>query len=326
MRVAVVWATWMVGQKMLEVLDERWFPVSEIIPVASERSVWKSITFKWKKYTIVSFQEAIRRKTNLALFSAWWNISKIQAPNFAEAGTTVIDNSSAWRMDRTKKLIVPEVNAHVLEQTDRIIANPNCSTIQMVAVLNPLHQKYWIKRIVVSTYQAVSGAGQKWVNQLEKEESGTNERTSIFPKPIHRNIIPMIGTLWENGYTDEEMKLVNETRKIMWDDSINVNPTVVRVPVINGHSESVNIEFHNEFDLAEIKKILSKSPWVLVTEDIPTPQDIDWKDEVLVWRIRRDESQRKTLSLWIVGDNIRKGAATNAVQIAEYLHWKGWLW
>ncbi len=327
MRVAIVWATWAVWQKMLEVLDERWFPVREIIPVASEKSIWKSISFRWKDYSIVSVQEAIKQKANLALFSAGGTLSKEQAQNFADVWTTVVDNSSAWRMDPTKKLIVPEVNAHVLEKTDKIIANPNCSTIQMVVALNPLHQVYGIKRIVVSTYQAVSGAGQKWIFQLEKEESGENDGKSVFPTEIYRNVIPLIWSLWGNGYTDEEMKLVNETRKIMWDDTINVNPTVVRVPVTNWHSESVNIEFHNEFDLEEIKSILSETVWIRLyeTSEIPTARDVDGKDEILVWRVRRDESQKNSLSMWIVGDNIRKWAATNAVQIAEYLNEKKWL-
>ncbi len=323
MKVAVVGATGLVGSKMLQILEERKFPVSEIIPVASEKSIGKEVTFKNKKYKVVSADDAIAAKPSLAVFSAGGGTSLALAPKFAEAGITVIDNSSAWRMDPSKKLIVPEVNADVLTKADKIIANPNCSTIQMVLVLNPLHKKYKIKRVVVSTYQSVTGTGVKAVQQME------NERNNIvgemaYKYSIDKNAIPQIDVFTGNGYTKEEMKMVNETRKIMGDNSIQLTATCVRIPVMGGHSESVNIEFENDFELDEIKQILSASPGVVVQDDIdnfiyPMPLTAHEKDETFVGRIRRDESQRKTLNCWIVSDNLRKGAATNAVQIAEYL-------
>jgi len=324
MKIAVVGATGLVGTKMLQVLAERNFPVTELIPVASEKSVGKEITFKGKQYKVVSVEDAIKQKPDVAIFSAGGSTSLAKAPLFAEAGTTVIDNSSAWRMDPTKKLVVPEVNAHVLTADDKIIANPNCSTIQMVVALKPLHDKYKIKRVVVSTYQSVTGTGVKAVDQLFNERKGI-EGPKIYPYNIDLNVIPQIDVFLENGYTKEEMKMVNETKKIMEDDSIRVTATTVRIPVIGGHSEAVNIEFENDFDIAEVKELLAKSPGIIVTDDIanlkyPMPLDAHDKDEVFVGRIRRDESQPNTLNCWIVSDNLRKGAATNAVQIAEYLY------
>jgi len=324
MKVAVVGATGLVGTKMLQVLAERNFPVTELIPVASEKSVGKEVTFKGKQYKVVSVEDAIKQKPDLALFSAGGSTSLAQAPLFAEAGTTVVDNSSAWRMDPTKKLVVPEVNANVLTAEDKIIANPNCSTIQMVVALKPLHDKYKIKRIVVSTYQSVTGTGVKAVDQLFNERKGITDGPRAYTYPIDLNVIPHIDVFTDNGYTKEEMKMIKETQKIMGDDSIKVTATTVRIPVIGGHSESVNIEFENDFDLAEVRDILSKAPGVLVVDDVanlkyPMPLDAHEKDEVFVGRIRRDESQAKTLNCWIVSDNLRKGAATNAVQIAEYL-------
>ena len=330
MKVAVVGATGLVGSKMLQVLAERNFPVSEIIPVASERSVGKEVEFKGKKYKVVSMQDGIAAKPDVAIFSAGGGTSLEWAPKFAEAGITVIDNSSAWRMDPAKKLVVPEINADVLTKEDKIIANPNCSTIQMVVALNPLHKKYKIKRIVVSTYQSVTGTGKKAVDQLkaerEKEVKGVNgdEYQMAYKYPIDLNAIPQIDVFLENGYTKEEMKMVNETRKIMRDDSIRVTATTVRIPVMGGHSESVNIEFENEFDIEEVKQLLCKAPGVVVVDDpanqkYPMPMDAHEKDEVFVGRLRRDETQPKTLNMWIVSDNLRKGAATNAVQIVEYL-------
>ena len=324
MKVAVVGATGLVGTKMLQILEERNFPVTELIPVASEKSVGKEVTFKGKQYKVVSVEDAIKQKPDLALFSAGGSTSLAQAPLFAEVGTTVVDNSSAWRMDPTKKLVVPEVNADVLTAEDKIIANPNCSTIQMVVALKPLHDKYKIKRIVVSTYQSVTGTGVKAVDQLFNERKGITDGPRAYTYPIDLNVIPHIDVFTDNGYTKEEMKMIKETQKIMGDDSIKVTATTVRIPVIGGHSESVNIEFENDFDLAEVRDILSKAPGVLVVDDIanlkyPMPLDAHEKDEVFVGRIRRDESQAKTLNCWIVSDNLRKGAATNAVQIAEYL-------
>ena len=336
MKVAVVGATGLVGSKMLQVLAERNFPVSEIIPVASERSVGKEVEFKGKKHKVVSMLDGIAAKPNVAIFSAGGGTSLEWAPRFAEAGITVIDNSSAWRMDPTKKLVVPEINADVLTRDDKIIANPNCSTIQMVVALNPLHKKYKIKRIVVSTYQSVTGTGKKAVDQLkaerEKEVKGGNggEYIMAYKYPIDLNAIPQIDVFLENGYTKEEMKMVNETKKIMRDDSIRVTATTVRIPVMGGHSESVNIEFENEFDIEEVKKLLCKAPGVLLVDDpanqkYPMPMDAHEKDEVFVGRLRRDETQPRTLNMWIVSDNLRKGAATNAVQIAEYLREKSLL-
>jgi aspartate-semialdehyde dehydrogenase len=327
MKVAVVGATGLVGTVMLKVLEERNFPVTELIPVASERSIGSEITFKGKKYKVVSAADAIAKKPNIALFSAGGSTSLELAPKFAEAGTTVIDNSSAWRMDPTKKLIVPEINSHVLGAEDKIIANPNCSTIQMVVVLNPLHKKYKIKRVVVSTYQSVTGTGVKAVTQLTNERKGISGEMA-YKYPIDLNAIPQIDVFLENGYTKEEMKMVNETKKIMGDEKINVTATTVRIPVMGGHSEAVNIEFEQEFDLEEVKKMMANTPGVILQDDpknqiYPMPLNSHNRDEVFVGRIRRDESQPKTINMWIVADNLRKGAATNAVQIAEYLALKG---
>ena len=327
MKIAVVGATGLVGSKMLQVLEERNFPVTELIPVASEKSIGKEITFKNKKYKVVSAEDAIALKPAIAIFSAGGATSLALAPKFAEAGVTVIDNSSAWRMNPTKKLVVPEVNADVLTKEDKIIANPNCSTIQMVLVLNPLHKKYTIKRVVVSTYQSVTGTGVKAVQQMMNERENI-EGEMAYKYPIDKNAIPQIDVFIENGYTKEEMKMVNETRKIIGDNSIQVTATCVRIPVMGGHSESVNIEFEKDFDIDEVKKILSESPGVVLQDDIanfvyPMPLTAHEKDETFVGRIRRDESQPNTLNCWIVSDNLRKGAATNAVQIAEYLLEKG---
>lgn len=323
MKVAVVGATGLVGTKMLQVLDERNFPVTEIIPVASAKSVGKEVIFKGKPYKVVAVEDAIKQKPDVAIFSAGGSTSLEQAPLFAEAGITVIDNSSAWRMDPTKKLVVPEVNADVLTAEDKIIANPNCSTIQMVVALKPLHDRYKIKRVVVSTYQSVTGTGVKAVNQLMDERKGI-EGPKAYPYQIDLNVLPHIDVFQDNGYTKEEMKMILETRKIMGDDSIRVTATTVRIPVMGGHSEAVNVEFEQDFDLAEVRDILSKAPGVIVTDDVanlkyPMPLDAHDKDEVFVGRLRRDESQPNTLNAWIVSDNLRKGAATNAVQIAEYL-------
>jgi aspartate-semialdehyde dehydrogenase len=323
MKIAVVGATGLVGSKMLQILEERNFPVDELLPVASERSLGKQIGFKEKKYKIISAEDAIAAQPHLALFSAGGNTSLELAPKFAAAGITVIDNSSAWRMDAAKKLVVPEVNAHVLTKEDKIIANPNCSTIQMVLVLNPLHKKYRIKRVVVSTYQSVTGTGVKAVTQLINERNNV-EGEMAYKYKIDKNAIPHIDSFLENGYTKEEMKMVNETKKIMGDTSIKVTATCVRIPVVGGHSESVNIEFENDFDLKEVKEILSDSLGIVVQDDpdnfiYPMPLTAHEKDETFVGRIRRDETQPNTLNCWIVSDNLRKGAATNAVQIAEYL-------
>ncbi len=323
MKVALIGATGLVGTKMLQVLVERNFPLTELILVASKKSIGKQIEFKGKKYSIVSMQDAINAKPAVSIFSAGGSTSLEWAPKFAEAGITVIDNSSAWRMDATKKLVVPEVNANVLTATDKIIANPNCSTIQMVVVLKPLHDKYKIKRVVVSTYQSVTGTGVKAVTQLMNERKGI-EGEMAYKYPIDMNAIPQIDVFLENGYTKEEMKMTNETKKIMGDDSIQVTATCVRIPTMGGHSESVNIEFENDYDLAEVKTILSNAAGVVVKDDIanfiyPMPLTAYDKDETFVGRIRRDETQANTLNCWIVSDNLRKGAATNAVQIAEYL-------
>ncbi len=325
MKVAVVGATGLVGGEMLKVLEERNFPITELIPVASERSVGKKVTFKGQEYTVVSFEDAIAAKPAIAIFSAGGSTSLELAPKFAEAGIFVIDNSSAWRMDPTKKLVVPEINAHTLTKEDKIIANPNCSTIQMVVVLNPLHQQYKIKRVVVSTYQSVTGTGKAAVDQLFAERKGDDSVKKVYPHPIDLNVLPHIDVFLDNGYTKEEMKMVNETKKIMGDDSIAVTATTVRIPTIGGHSEAVNIEFENDFDLEEVRAILEKAPGVVVQDDpknqvYPMPLTAHGKDETFVGRIRRDESQANTLNLWIVADNLRKGAATNAVQIAEYLN------
>lgn len=329
MKVAVVGATGLVGTKMLQVLAERNFPVTELIPVASERSVGKEVEYKGKKYKVVSMTDAIAAKPAVALFSAGGSTSLEWAPKFAEAGITVIDNSSAWRMDPSKPLVVPEINADILTRKDKIIANPNCSTIQMVVALNPLYKKYGIKRIVVSTYQSVTGTGVKAVDQLigerHKEVKGVNgEYPMAYKYPIDLNVIPQIDVFLDNGYTKEEMKMVNETKKIMRDDNIRVTSTTVRIPVMGGHSEAVNVEFEKEYVLADIKALLQSSPGVVVVDDpanqqYPMPMDAHEKDEVFVGRLRRDESQPNTLNMWVVSDNLRKGAATNAVQIAEYL-------
>src|SRR3982751_956421 len=322
MKVAVVGATGLVGTKMLQVLAERNFPVDQLIPVASERSVGKEVEFKDKKYKVVSMNDAIAAKPAVAIFSAGGSTSLEWAPKFAAAGITVIDNSSAWRMDPNKPLIVPEINADILSQNDKIIANPNCSTIQMVVALNPL-KKYGIKRIVVSTYQSVTGTGVKAVTQLTNERKGiAGERA--YKYPIDLNVIPQIDVFLENGYTKEEMKMVNETKKIMRDDSIRVTSTTVRIPVVGGHSEAVNVEFEKDFELAEIRKLLESAPGVKVVDnpskqEYPMPIDAHNRDEVFVGRLRRDDTQPNTLNMWIVSDNLRKGAATNAVQIAEYL-------
>ena len=323
MKVAVVGATGLVGTVMLKVLEERNFPLTELIPVASEKSVGKEIEFKGKKYKVHSMQQAIDAKPNIALFSAGGNTSLEWAPKFAEVGTTVIDNSSAWRMNPANKLIVPEINAYELKKTDKVIANPNCSTIQMVVALNPLHKKYKIKRVVVSTYQSVTGTGVKAVTQMNNERAGTKGEMA-YKYPIDLNVIPQIDVFTENGYTKEEMKMVNETKKIMGDNSIAVTATTVRIPVMGGHSESVNIEFENEYELKDIFEILKNTDGIILQDDIsnqiyPMPMNAHNRDEVFVGRIRRDESQPKTLNLWVVADNLRKGAATNAVQIAEYL-------
>ena len=324
MKVAVVGATGMVGQVMLKVLEERNFPVTELIPVASEKSVGKKISFKGKEYSIVSMQTAIDMKPEIALFSAGGSTSLEFAPQFAEAGTTVIDNSSAWRMIADKRLVVPEINADILTKDDKIIANPNCSTIQLVMVLHPLNKKYNLKRVVVSTYQSVTGTGKKAVDQLNAEINGNQGTEMAYHYEIFKNALPHCDVFAEDDYTKEELKLMTEPKKIMGDDSFNLTATAVRVPVQGGHSESVNIEFENDFDLDEIRKILSETPGVVVMDDVknkiyPMPLYSEGKDEVFVGRIRRDSSQPNTLNLWIVADNLRKGAATNAVQIAEYL-------
>ena len=323
MKIAVVGATGMVGEIMLKVLAERDFPVTELILVASEKSVGKEIEFKGKKYTVVGMQTAVDRKADIALFSAGGDTSLEWAPKFAAAGTTVIDNSSAWRMDPTKKLIVPEINASELTKEDKIIANPNCSTIQMVLVLAPLHKKYNVKRVIVSTYQSITGTGVKAVQQLENEYAGVQGEMA-YKYPIHRNAIPQCDSFEDNGYTKEEMKLVRETKKILSDNSINVTATAVRVPIVGGHSEAVNVEFSNDFDVNEVRSILQNTSGVVVQDSTdnfsyPMPIYAEGKDAVFVGRIRRDESQDNTLNLWIVADNLRKGAATNTVQIAEYL-------
>lgn len=323
MKVAVVGATGMVGEVMLQVLAERNFPVTELIPVASEKSVGKEIEWKGNKYKVVGLATAVEMKPQIALFSAGGDTSKEWAPKFAEAGTTVIDNSSAWRMDVSKKLIVPEINASQLTKEDKIIANPNCSTIQMVMALAPLHAKYDIKRIVVSTYQSITGTGVKAVQQLENEYQGI-QGDMAYKYPIHRNAIPQCDVFEENGYTKEEMKLVRETQKILSDTTIAVTATAIRIPVVGGHSEAVNVQFENDFDVNEVRSILASTPGVTVQDDLvnysyPMPIYAQGKDDVFVGRIRRDESQPNTLNMWIVADNLRKGAATNTIQIAEYL-------
>ncbi|WP_149304318.1 aspartate-semialdehyde dehydrogenase [Pareuzebyella sediminis] len=323
MKVAVVGATGMVGEVMLKVLAERSFPISELLLVASERSVGKKLVFKGREYTVIGLAEAVAKKPDIAIFSAGGDTSLEWAPKFAAAGTTVVDNSSAWRMDATKKLIVPEINAHTLTKEDKIIANPNCSTIQLVMVLAPLHKKYGMKRVIVSTYQSVSGTGVKAVKQLENEMAGV-EGEMAYPYPINRNALPHCDVFLDNGYTKEEMKLAREPQKILDDRTFSVSATAVRIPTAGGHSESVNVEFEKDFELGEVRKLLNETPGVTVQDNpdnntYPMPIYAHDKDDVFVGRIRRDESQRNTLNMWIVSDNLRKGAATNAVQIAEYL-------
>ena len=327
MKVAVVGATGMVGTVMLKVLEERNLPVTELIPVASARSAGKKLAYKGNDYTVVTLEDAVKMKPDVALFSAGGDTSLEWAPKFAEVGTTVIDNSSAWRMDPTKKLVVPEINGDVLTAEDKIIANPNCSTIQLVMALAPLHKKYKMKRVVISTYQSVSGTGVKAVEQLANEEAGV-EGEMAYPHKIGRNALPHCDIFLDNGYTKEEMKLVKEPKKILNDESFSVTATAVRIPTAGGHSEAVNVQFHNDFDLAEVRAILEATPGVIVEDDLannvyPMPVNAHNKDEVFVGRIRRDESQENTLNLWVVADNLRKGAATNTVQIAEYLVEKG---
>lgn len=323
MKVAVIGASGLVGQKMLQIMFERNFPVDELLPVASERSIGKTISYNGKDYTIISMDDAIAAKPDIALFSAGGSVSLEFAPKFAKVGTVVIDNSSAWRMDVNKKLIVPEVNGNTLRIDDRIIANPNCSTIQMMVALKPLHDAFKIKRIVVSTYQSVTGSGKGAVDQLEGERSGKDIQ-KVYPHKIDMNALPHIDVFQENGYTKEEMKMVNETIKIMGDDSIKVTATCVRIPTEGGHSEAINVEFENEYSLEQVYSILSKAPGVTVVDDpskneYPMPLNAHDKDDVFVGRIRRDETQPKTLNMWVVSDNLRKGAATNTIQIAEYM-------
>ncbi|MEQ9402593.1 MAG: aspartate-semialdehyde dehydrogenase [Cyclobacteriaceae bacterium] len=323
MKVALVGATGLVGQKMLEILEERNFHIDKLLPVASERSIGKGISYKGTTCQIISMEDAIAENPDIALFSAGGSVSLEYAPKFAEAGAVVIDNSSAWRMDLSKKLVVPEVNGHVLRIDDRIIANPNCSTIQLVVALKPLHDAFKIKRIVVSTYQSVTGSGKGAVDQLQGEREGKDIK-KVYPHKIDMNALPHIDVFQENGYTKEEMKMVNETKKILGDDSIQLTATCVRIPTTGGHSEAVNVEFENEYDLDKVYDILSGAPGVTVVDDTannqyPMPMNAEGKDDVFVGRIRRDETQPKTLNLWIVSDNLRKGAATNAIQIAEYM-------
>ena len=328
MKVAVVGATGLVGKTMMRILEERKFPVSEFIPVATANSAGKKVMFSGKEYTVITCEEAVALKPDIALFSAGGSTSLEWAPRFAQVGTTVIDNSSAWRMNEKCPLVVPEINADVLTKEDKIIANPNCSTIQMVMVLNPLHKKYKLKRIVVSTYQSVSGTGKKAVDKLMNERKGISGAMA-YPYNIDMNVLPHVDSFLENGYTKEEMKMVNETRKIMRSDKIKVTATTVRVPVVGGHSEAVNAEFENQFELSDVRQLLSHTAGVTVIDDpaqlqYPMPTYAEGKDDVFVGRIRRDESQPQTLNLWVVSDNLRKGAATNAVQIAEYLLKQFW--
>ena len=323
MKVAVVGATGMVGTVMLKVLEERNLPITALIPVASARSAGKKLSYKGNEYTVVTLEDALKMKPDIALFSAGGETSLEWAPKFAGVGTTVIDNSSAWRMDPTKKLVVPEINGAVLTPNDKIIANPNCSTIQLVMALAPLHKKYKMKRVVISTYQSVSGTGVKAVQQLDNEEAGIDGEMA-YPHKIGRNALPHCDVFLENGYTKEEMKLVKEPKKILNDTSFSVTATAVRIPTAGGHSEAVNVQFQNDFDLTEVRQILTDTPGIIVQDDVanniyPMPINAHDKDEVFVGRIRRDESQKNTLNLWIVADNLRKGAATNTVQIAEYL-------
>ena len=327
MKLAIVGVTGLVGQELLKVIEERNFKFDELLPVASSKNVGKKISFKGKDYTIISMEDAISAIPDIAVFSAGGSTSLQYAPLFAERGTVVIDNSSAWRMDPAKKLIVPEINGQVITSEDKIIANPNCSTIQMVIALAPLHRRYKLKRIVVSTYQSVTGTGKDAVEQLMNERKGV-EGIQVYPYRIDLNALPHIDVFQENGYTKEEMKMVKETHKILEDDSIGITSTTVRIPAIGGHSEAVNAEFHEEFDLSEVRAILEAAPGVVVMDDVknniyPMPIHSQGRDEVFVGRIRRDESQPKTLNLWVVADNLRKGAATNAVQIAEFMQSAG---
>lgn len=322
MKVAVVGATGMVGNVMLQVLREQNFPITELIPVASEKSVGTKINFGGLEFTVVGLQTAVEMRPDIAIFSAGGETSLEWAPKFAEVGTAVIDNSSAWRMDPTKKLVVPEINGDVLTKEDKIIANPNCSTIQLVLTLAPLHKKYGVKRVIVSTYQSITGTGVKAVQQMENERNGISGEMA-YKYPIDKNCIPQCDSFLDNGYTKEEMKLTNETKKIL-DPKINVTATAVRVPVVGGHSEAVNIEFENDFDLNDVRRLLHEMPGITLKDDpttytYPMPKYAEGKDDVFVGRIRRDESQANTLNLWIVADNLRKGAATNAVQIAKLL-------
>ena len=322
MKLAIVGATGMVGNVMLDVIKERNLHFDELLLVASENSIGKIITYCGKEYSVIGLDQALQKKPEIAIFSAGGETSLLWAPKFAEVGTVVIDNSSAWRMDPTKKLIVPEINGHLLNKDDKIIANPNCSTIQMVLVLKPLHDKYGVKRVVVSTYQSISGSGVNAVRQMENERNGINGEMA-YPYAIDKNCIPQCDDFMDNGYTIEEMKLTNETKKIL-DSAIDVSATAVRIPVVGGHSESVNIEFEREFDIDEVRKVLSEMPGITLSDDpannvYPMPLTAEGKNDVFVGRIRRDESQEKSLNLWIVADNLRKGAATNAVQIAAHV-------
>ena len=324
MKLAVVGATGLVGSEILKVLQERKFKYDELFLVASERSAGKKIDYNGKTYTVIGMEEAVSIKPHIAIFSAGGNTSLEWAPRFAEVGTIVVDNSSAWRMNPKNKLVVPEINGDTLRIDDRVIANPNCSTIQMVIALAPLHAKYKAKRIVVSTYQSVTGTGKAAVDQMMAERAGKEVTDGPYPYRIDLNVLPQIDVFMENGYTKEEMKMVNETIKIFGDDSIKVTATAVRIPVMGGHSESVNVEFEDEYDMEEVRQLLSNAPGVVLVDDpankkYPMPKDSHGKDDVFVGRLRRDETQPKTLNMWIVADNLRKGAATNAVQIAEYL-------
>ena len=323
MILAIIGVTGLVGKVILEVLEEKNLPISELIPVASERSIGKKINFRSKKYTVVGVDIALKKKPDYALFSAGSDISLNWAPKFTEIGSTVIDNSSAWRMDNSKKLIIPEINGHILSDKDKIIANPNCSTIQMLMVIAPIHWEYKIKRIIISTYQSVTGTGQKAINQLENESKGKS-REMIYPHQIYQNALPQCDSFEKNGYTKEELKLVKETRKILNTNEIGISATAVRVPIIGGHSESINLELENPFEIDDIKKILNNTPGVLVQDDpktnsYPMPITVNGKNDVFVGRIRRDFSNNNSLNLWVVADNLRKGAATNTVQILEYL-------
>jgi len=329
MKVAVVGATGLVGGVMLEILEERKFPVSTLYVVASEKSVGKEMNFRGETYKVIGMEDAVKQKPDVAIFSAGGGISQLWAPEFAKAGTIVIDNSSAWRMDPKIALVVPEINAGILKTEDRIIANPNCSTIQLVMALAPLHKAYQVKRVVVSTYQSVTGTGVKAVRQMQDERAGADGEKA-YPHPIDRNCLPHCDIFLENGYTKEEMKLVHETRKILGDDSIQVTATAVRVPVVGGHSEAVNLEFEKDFELDDVRKLLADTPGMIVQDDVannlyPMPRHSEGRDEVFVGRIRRDESRARCLNLWVVSDNLRKGAATNAIQIAEYMKENGLL-